>query len=685
MAAVDKRILLRMRKELGDLEVSPPLGVVCYPVNDSIVHLQAEITGPEDTPYHGGSFKIDIHIPDKYPFEPPRCQFLTRVYHPNIDEQGLICLDILKSQPKGAWGPAISITTMLMSLRLLLAQPNPDDPLLVDVASEFKENRELFIHKAKEFTKQYATGSQETTVAASEANAETRIVGLKELESVSEGSSISSAFSLSRSSSSTLLVPTPAITTALPLKTGPSGTSTITTTATSASTANSSTTERISLARPTHKKLTLSRRPTASVVTSAVSALSAPFVPPRPKSSADLIPFVGQRRNSLGTRGRTPEKQMDITSPTHSTKAEHVAEPAHTPLSKSPSQEASYPSLQDTIAVNNQPPSQDVASYTDTTISLDTTGGRTDKKRGVEAMTSEEPTTETKTKTKRAKGDKKLTVRSKPFKRFSSPIKESSESFPAAPSSLSTLVESTSPESTLAPAAPKLSLTLPTTLKSPVSTTTALDPPDAPVDADQSTPRRPSVDSTVMSPQPGSQEPSDVKRSKTTKATPMLTTLKWSSSTLLTSVTSTKSTLGKAKANKKVPPPQKTVDVPQEVEPQPPTSDTPHPSGILDPSDTPDTTQTSDQLPPVSPFSKDKGKSKAVDDIRMDAKPRETDENESLSFLNRMEAKRQDNPFSFMDDMSSAPNGTTTTAFGTGQRSPLTVARKRNLLKKHRP
>ncbi|KAK3807369.1 MAG: ubiquitin-conjugating enzyme/RWD-like protein [Benniella sp.] len=95
-------------------------------------------------PYSGGTFKIEIHVPEEYPFEPRRFQFLTKVYHPNIDDQGRICLDILKGPPKGSWNPAISIATMLLSLRVLLANPNPDDALLVDIASEFKENKRRY-------------------------------------------------------------------------------------------------------------------------------------------------------------------------------------------------------------------------------------------------------------------------------------------------------------------------------------------------------------------------------------------------------------------------------------------------------------------------------------------------------------------------------------------------------------
>ncbi|KAG0055227.1 hypothetical protein BGZ83_009282 [Gryganskiella cystojenkinii] len=62
--------LMRMRKELKDLECKPPEGVICYPVNDSMVHLHAELEGPLDTPYAGGKFQVDINIPDRYRHEP---------------------------------------------------------------------------------------------------------------------------------------------------------------------------------------------------------------------------------------------------------------------------------------------------------------------------------------------------------------------------------------------------------------------------------------------------------------------------------------------------------------------------------------------------------------------------------------------------------------------------------------
>ena len=61
--------------------------------------MKLEITGPENSPYEGGIFELDLSITDRYPFEPPKLRFITPIYHPNIDSTGRICLDLLKMPP----------------------------------------------------------------------------------------------------------------------------------------------------------------------------------------------------------------------------------------------------------------------------------------------------------------------------------------------------------------------------------------------------------------------------------------------------------------------------------------------------------------------------------------------------------------------------------------------------------
>jgi ubiquitin-protein ligase len=62
--------------------------------------------GPGDSPYSGGVFFLSIHFPTDYPFKPPKVNFTTRIYHPNINSNGSICLDILRDQ----WSPALTIS-----------------------------------------------------------------------------------------------------------------------------------------------------------------------------------------------------------------------------------------------------------------------------------------------------------------------------------------------------------------------------------------------------------------------------------------------------------------------------------------------------------------------------------------------------------------------------------------------
>lgn len=69
--------------------------------------------------------------------EAPKVRFLTKIYHPNIDKLGRICLDILKDQ----WTPALQIRTVLLSIQALLSSPNPKDPLANDVAQHWLNNQ----------------------------------------------------------------------------------------------------------------------------------------------------------------------------------------------------------------------------------------------------------------------------------------------------------------------------------------------------------------------------------------------------------------------------------------------------------------------------------------------------------------------------------------------------------------
>jgi ubiquitin-conjugating enzyme E2 T len=101
-------------------------------------------------------FELEITVPDRYPFEPPQMRFLTPIYHPNIDDAGRICLDLLKMPPHGAWKPSLNIASLLVSIQLLMAEPNPDDGLMADIAYEYKQNRPLFTQKATAHTEKHA-------------------------------------------------------------------------------------------------------------------------------------------------------------------------------------------------------------------------------------------------------------------------------------------------------------------------------------------------------------------------------------------------------------------------------------------------------------------------------------------------------------------------------------------------
>ncbi|PPD79690.1 hypothetical protein GOBAR_DD23380 [Gossypium barbadense] len=144
-----------INEETQRLLSEPAPGISASPSEDNMRYFNVMILGPTQSPYEGGVFKLELFLPEEYPMAAPKVRFLTKIYHPNIDKLGRICLDILKDK----WSPALQIRTVLLSIQALLSAPNPDDPLSENIAKHWKTNEAEAVETAKEWTRLYATGA----------------------------------------------------------------------------------------------------------------------------------------------------------------------------------------------------------------------------------------------------------------------------------------------------------------------------------------------------------------------------------------------------------------------------------------------------------------------------------------------------------------------------------------------
>ena len=115
------------------------------------------VPGPNGTPYVGGHFVISFSFPLDYPFHPPKVRFLTPIYHCNVNHDGAVCLDVLKDR----WSPALTVSSVIQSLEMLLANPNTDDPLDSLKAQVYREDKAKYMAAATALTSAHATPKQD--------------------------------------------------------------------------------------------------------------------------------------------------------------------------------------------------------------------------------------------------------------------------------------------------------------------------------------------------------------------------------------------------------------------------------------------------------------------------------------------------------------------------------------------
>tara|TARA_A100001015_G_scaffold217591_1_gene244463 strand:+ start:1074 stop:1526 length:453 start_codon:yes stop_codon:yes gene_type:complete len=144
--------LQRLQYEVKNVKELHEYGIVIESDETNIYKWTITMRGPDDSPYQEGTFKLSVEFPSNYPFAPPSINFITKIYHCNVNNSGGICLDILKDQ----WSPALTINKVILSIISLLNDPNPDDPLIPEIAQIYLNDRAQYIENAKRHTLIYA-------------------------------------------------------------------------------------------------------------------------------------------------------------------------------------------------------------------------------------------------------------------------------------------------------------------------------------------------------------------------------------------------------------------------------------------------------------------------------------------------------------------------------------------------
>mmetsp|Transcript_12771 Transcript_12771/g.27658 ORF Transcript_12771/g.27658 Transcript_12771/m.27658 type:complete len:186 (+) Transcript_12771:125-682(+) len=130
---------LRLQKDMAELNLPSNITINFPEGKERLMHFEITLR-PDEGIYKGGKFLFDFAIPTGYPHDAPKVLCKTKVYHPNIDLEGKICLNILRED----WKPVLSISSVIYGLQFLFLDPNPEDPLNKEAAQMFQENPRQF-------------------------------------------------------------------------------------------------------------------------------------------------------------------------------------------------------------------------------------------------------------------------------------------------------------------------------------------------------------------------------------------------------------------------------------------------------------------------------------------------------------------------------------------------------------
>ncbi len=135
-----QKLLREYRSLVGEIARDSMIGIGARPIGEDLMKWEAVIEGPSDSPFANAWFLLRMSFTNEYPHAAPDVVFAHPMYHPNIYASNRICLDILADK----WSPVYQISTVLLSIRSLLTDPNPDSPANPDAARDYRKDRQIY-------------------------------------------------------------------------------------------------------------------------------------------------------------------------------------------------------------------------------------------------------------------------------------------------------------------------------------------------------------------------------------------------------------------------------------------------------------------------------------------------------------------------------------------------------------
>jgi len=129
---------LRVQRDLQELSLGTTMKM-SFPNPDDILNFTLTIE-PDEGMYKGGSFHFNFAINQNFPHDPPKVKCTQKIYHPNIDLEGNVCLNILRED----WKPVLNLNAVIVGMQFLFLEPNASDPLNKEAAEDLRLHREGF-------------------------------------------------------------------------------------------------------------------------------------------------------------------------------------------------------------------------------------------------------------------------------------------------------------------------------------------------------------------------------------------------------------------------------------------------------------------------------------------------------------------------------------------------------------